>query len=382
MGISIKTQMILWSRAAGRCAFPDCRRRELVMDASEADDVSVVGDVCHIVAISPAGPRGDSTLTLEQRDQYDNLILLCKVHHKLIDDQPDIYTVERLREMKAAHEEWVLETLRGSLHELERQVAASYRALGASRVEHDIALAGNQIDVYVEELTASGAVLRTAIEVKDFSKPVSASVVNSFAAIAGLLKNRGLIDKAVIVSRAGFSQSARDAANAYGIELFEIADLEQRIQGRQREFERAEREIKREHQAAWASPLQPKHIFVVMPFVSEFEDVYVLGIREVAEKMGLIVERADDVEHNQDILDLIQKKSRFVDAVIADTTGQNPNVFYEVGYSHAVKTSTILISRKGSEIPFDLQSLNHIFYETIVELREKLEKRLKATLNL
>jgi tetratricopeptide (TPR) repeat protein len=106
MSISLKTHKMLWSLAAGRCAFPGCRR-ELFMDASQTDDESLVGEACHIVTQSPTGPRGDPSLTPEQLDHYDNLILLCQVHHKLIDDQPDTYTVQRLLQMKAAHEKWV-----------------------------------------------------------------------------------------------------------------------------------------------------------------------------------------------------------------------------------------------------------------------------------
>jgi len=261
-------------------------------------------------------------------------------------------------------------------------VAAIYRALGARLVKHDVALAGNQIDVYVEEETPSGVLMRTAIEVKDYSRPVGINVVNSFGAIAELLRSRSLIDSAMVVSSGGFTKPARAAAQTYRIALFEIADLEQRVQGMQWEFEQAEREIDQEYIAAQTSPSRSKRIFVVMPFASEFDDVYVLGIRDVAEKMGFIVERADDVEHNENILDLIQEKIRTSDAIIADTTGQNPNVFYEVGYSHAVEKPTIIISRKGSKVPSDLQSLNHIFYETIVQLREMLEKRIRATLSL
>jgi len=94
------------------------------------------------------------------------------------------------------------------------------------------------------------------------------------------------------------------------------------------------------------------------------------------------VERADDIEHSKNILDLIREKIRTLDAVVADTTGQNPNVFYEVGYSHAAQTPTILTSRRDSKIPFDLQSHHHVFYEDTVQLCEKLERRPKATLNL
>jgi tetratricopeptide (TPR) repeat protein len=81
------------------------------MDASQTDDESLIGEACHIVAQSPSGPRGHSPLTPEQRDHYDNLILLCRNHHKRVDDQENTYTVQRLRDMKAAHEKWVRETL-------------------------------------------------------------------------------------------------------------------------------------------------------------------------------------------------------------------------------------------------------------------------------
>jgi hypothetical protein len=82
----MKTQKMLWGRAANRCSFPGCRR-ELVIDATETDDEALVGDACHIVGDSADGPRGNSSLTDEERDKYANLLLLCKVHHKEIDDQ-------------------------------------------------------------------------------------------------------------------------------------------------------------------------------------------------------------------------------------------------------------------------------------------------------
>lgn len=108
MGISLKTHKMLWGRAAERCAFPKCRR-ELVMDASETDDESLIGEACHIV--SESGPRVNSSLPPEQRDKYANLILLCRIHHKQFDDQTNTYTVQRLGEMKIAHEKWVRESL-------------------------------------------------------------------------------------------------------------------------------------------------------------------------------------------------------------------------------------------------------------------------------
>ncbi len=81
------------------------------MDARETDDESIVGEACNIIAQSPDGPREASDLSPEQRDKYANLILLCKVHHKLIDDQPSAYSVDRLAEIKSNHEGWVRERL-------------------------------------------------------------------------------------------------------------------------------------------------------------------------------------------------------------------------------------------------------------------------------
>lgn len=104
MTISLKTHKMLWGRAANRCAI--CRM-ELVMDATETDDESVVGEACHIVAEKVEGPRGQSPLTQEQRDKYRNLILLCNVHHKQIDDQVATYTIEKLHKIKETHLTWV-----------------------------------------------------------------------------------------------------------------------------------------------------------------------------------------------------------------------------------------------------------------------------------
>lgn len=81
------------------------------MKATRKDSDSIVGDECHIVARRPHGPRGNASPPLNKLDGYDNLILLCKVHHKMVDDQPSTYTVELLRKIKKNHEDWVKKTL-------------------------------------------------------------------------------------------------------------------------------------------------------------------------------------------------------------------------------------------------------------------------------
>lgn len=107
MAPSAKDLRILFQQSGNRCAFPGCPRI-LTDPGTEFDDPVIQSDVAHIVAQSPNGPRGDYSLSLEDRDKYDNLILLCPEHHRLIDDQFHTYTVERVRQFKADHEKQVL----------------------------------------------------------------------------------------------------------------------------------------------------------------------------------------------------------------------------------------------------------------------------------
>ena len=112
---------------------------------------------------------------------------------------------------------------------LERRVAQAYRDMGARKVEHDVELAGNQIDVYVEIAGPDGSLHRIAAEAKDRSKAVGKPIVNAFAAIVKLLCDERLIDEGMIVSAKGFTKQARDAAATYAIRLVEEADLNQMV---------------------------------------------------------------------------------------------------------------------------------------------------------
>lgn len=108
MSITDKTRKVLWGRSGSLCAF--CKAH-LVIDASASDVESVVGDECHIISGAPKGPRYDPSLPLDAIDDLDNLLLLCRVHHKLVDDQPETFTAATLKALKANHEKWVKERL-------------------------------------------------------------------------------------------------------------------------------------------------------------------------------------------------------------------------------------------------------------------------------
>ena len=111
MGINLKTHKFLWGKSGNKCAFENCRN-DLIADETETDDEAIIGEEAHIVARKEDGPRGISNLVYEERDKYDNLILLCRKHHKIIDEQPKYYTVENLRLIKKQHEKWIQESLK------------------------------------------------------------------------------------------------------------------------------------------------------------------------------------------------------------------------------------------------------------------------------
>jgi hypothetical protein len=91
---------------------------------------------------------------------------------------------------------------------------------------------------------------------------------------------------------------------------------------------------------------QPKHFaFVLMPFDKAFDDVYKLGIKgAVASFEDVIAERVDEQIYREGILERIYRQIEAADIIIADMTGQNPNVFYEVGYAHAKGKLCILLT--------------------------------------
>jgi hypothetical protein len=100
MAVSEKTRKILWAGSGKRCAY--CQMT-LIEPAKGLDDPSVVGDECHIISKKGEGPRFDP-LFQGDHDDCENLILLCRRDHKMVDDQVTTFTAERLKSLKALHE--------------------------------------------------------------------------------------------------------------------------------------------------------------------------------------------------------------------------------------------------------------------------------------
>jgi hypothetical protein len=108
MSVSAHTRKVLWASAAGRCS--NCRRH-LIESATAHDDEAIVGEECHIVSAASDGPRHGPP-PAGGYDHVTNLLLLCRVCHRLVDVQAGTYSTEALRQMRTRHEEWVRARLR------------------------------------------------------------------------------------------------------------------------------------------------------------------------------------------------------------------------------------------------------------------------------
>ncbi len=104
-------------------------------------------------------------------------------------------------------------------------------------------------------------------------------------------------------------------------------------------------------------------IFVLMPFEEPFTSRYRKYIEKPLKKKGYNISRADDIFRPNSIIDDIRELITSSDIIIAELTGKNPNVFYELGIAHQLKKYVILICQQKEDVPFDLKHIRTIFYE-------------------
>lgn len=131
-----------------------------------------------------------------------------------------------------------------------------------------------------------------------------------------------------------------------------------------------------------SAPQFKADVFMVMPFLETMRPVYVDHIKPVVERLGLTIKRGDDFFTTQGIMDDIWAIINKSEIVIADCTGKNPNVFYEIGVAHTLGKPTILITQNTDDVPFDLRHLRYIKYDYtprgmndfMIEVEEAIKK--------
>ena len=104
--------------------------------------------------------------------------------------------------------------------------------------------------------------------------------------------------------------------------------------------------------------------FVMMPFVEPIGGYYKLIYEAAISKAGLRPVRADDdIFATGKIMDQVWSGITAAKVLVAELTGRNPNVFYELGLAHALNKPVVLVSSNQADVPFDLQHIRVIYYD-------------------
>lgn len=119
-------------------------------------------------------------------------------------------------------------------------------------------------------------------------------------------------------------------------------------------------------------------VFVLMPFRSELLPVYDDHIKSVCERQSLSCMRADDLFGSKTIISEVWELIANSRVLVADCTGRNPNVFYELGIAHTLGKKVILIAQSEDDIPFDIRHLRYIKYEYTPRGMKAFESALSA----
>lgn len=122
-------------------------------------------------------------------------------------------------------------------------------------------------------------------------------------------------------------------------------------------------------------------IFVIMPFREDLKAIYSDRLIPVAARIGLSISRADDLFTNHSIMSDVWSSIFRSKLVIADCTGRNPNVFYELGICHTLGKPVILLAQDAEDVPSDIRHLRYLEYSTGAAAKtDAFEAKLTATI--
>ena len=108
----------------------------------------------------------------------------------------------------------------------------------------------------------------------------------------------------------------------------------------------------------------PRHsCFVVMPFSPKADLIYREVFKPGIEKAGLSAIRGDEIFGTKRIMQDVWDSIRKSRVVLAELSGRNPNVLYELGLSHAIGKPVVLVTSSMDDVPFDLKDIRCIVYE-------------------
>jgi hypothetical protein len=128
-----------------------------------------------------------------------------------------------------------------------------------------------------------------------------------------------------------------------------------------------------------AKPSPPPACFLAMPYgPSWFEQVRDV-VKKAAEATGYMFDIASDIATPGNIMQQVWNSVRAAQVVVADLTGLNANVMYELGVAHALGKPTILITQNAAELPFDVRGMRWHAYN--LSAIDQLQSSLQGSLS-
>ena len=106
-----------------------------------------------------------------------------------------------------------------------------------------------------------------------------------------------------------------------------------------------------------------KTAFVISPFGEPNDTYFALILKPALEECGLYAVRGDSLYRPTTIIDDIWQGIKDSTVLVAELTGRNPNVFYELGLAHAISKPVVLLAQNIEDVPFDLRAIRVLVYD-------------------
>lgn len=132
--------------------------------------------------------------------------------------------------------------------------------------------------------------------------------------------------------------------------------------------------------ADYAPTSELKTCFVIMPFDAEMTKFYEDVVKPVVISEGISIGRADDFFTVGRVVEDIWKRINEADFLLADLTGRNANVYYELGIAHTIGKPVILLAQSTDDAPFDIRDQRILKYGTRYDDIPAFKERLKASI--
>jgi hypothetical protein len=122
-----------------------------------------------------------------------------------------------------------------------------------------------------------------------------------------------------------------------------------------------------------------KRCFYVGPFAEPFNTIYSDHVRRALLSAGFSVTRADEIYGTSPVIQDIWEAISSAELVVAEVTGRNPNVMYEIGMAHTIGTPVAILTQSIDDVPFDLRHHRCIVYAYTPLGCQELEERIAKT---